>query len=308
MSMRNFFAAALLLVCATALAPRAEDDMATAILKSAGAKGGEVAAKALAGLLYDTSCKDMNLDAATGYICKILGSVSGRAEEEWKANITKQLDQISSKLVTIENGQREIQRELTTQHKVMESKFNQVSSNVVAGTHLVRIEGLWDKYEAQFKKADSVNRESMLSFAKEIMKSQPHRILADLNVGLTKPILEGQPLLRYPFYEWRLKGGSIMSDKLNASELYDFAEKKFVDFRTREEKAYVMYLWAAAVLESQCKLHPQQCSAPPRASADFKADYERNTRQQVEAFNAAVDWFLLSYSMTRNGTAGHFLR
>src|SRR5258708_35042478 len=147
----------------------------------------------------------------------------------------------------------------------------------------------------------------MLTSAKGTLKSEPRPTPDDLNVVLTKPILDGQPLLRCPFYEWRLKGGSIMSDRLNASELYDFAEKKFVDFRTREEKAYVMYLWAAAVLESQCKLHPQQCSAPPRASADFKADYERNTRQQVEAFNAAVDWFLLSYSMTRNGTLGNFL-
>src|SRR5258708_5521437 len=227
MSMRNFFAAALLLVCATALAARAEDDMATAILKSAGAKGGEIAAKALAGLLYDTSCKDMNLDAATGYICKILGSVSGRAEEEWKANITKQLDQISSKLVTIENGQREIQRELTTQHHVMESKFNQVSSNVVAGTHLVRIEGLWEKYQAQFDKVDSdVTREAMLSFAREIMKSEPPTILADLNVVLTKPILDGQPLLRYPFYEWSLKTGGIIPARLDAARTSDFAEQK----------------------------------------------------------------------------------
>jgi hypothetical protein len=307
MFMRNFFAAALLLVFVIAPAARAEDDTPTAILKSAGGKGGEIAARALAGLLYDTSCKEVNLDKTTGYICKILGSVSGRAEDEWKADIKKQLDAISSRLFTIENGQREIQKELTKQHQVMEAQFKQVSSNVVAGTHLIRIEGLWDKYEAQFEKVDRVTSDSMLSFAKEIMKSEPHTILADLNVVLTKPILDGQPLLRYPFYEWRLKGGSIMSDKLNAAQLYDFAEKKFVDFRANEEKAYVMYLWAASVLESQCTLHPGQCSAPPRSSADFKADYERNTRQQVEAFNAAVDWFLLSYSMTRSGTAGNFL-
>jgi hypothetical protein len=300
-------AAALCFVLVT-LSLRAEDDTMTAILKSAGSKGGEVAAKALAGLLYDTSCKNVNLDAATGYICKILGSVSGRAEDEWKADVTKQLNEISSKLVTIENGQREIQRELTTQNKLMEARFNQVATNVIAGTHLVRIEGLWEKYQAQFDKVDGdVTRDAMVSFAKEIMKSEPHTILADLNVVLTKPVLDGQPLLRYPFYEWRQKTGSIMADKLVADELYDFAERKFVDFRMREEKAYVMYLWAATVLETQCKLNPQQCKAPPRSVVEFQADYDRYTRQQAEAFNAAVDWFLLSYSMTRNTTSGNFL-
>lgn len=292
----------------TAPGARAEDDTATAILKSAGAKGGEAAAKALAGLLYDTSCKDVNLDKTTGYICQVLGSASGRAEDAWKKDITDKLNKITTQLKTIEDGQVAIQKQLTTHHQQMEAAFKQVSVNVVAGTHLVRIEGLWEKFEAQFDKVDSdVTRDSMVSFAKEIMKSEPHTILADLNVVLTKPILDGQSLLRYPFYEWRVKSGSIVGDRLNAGDLYDFAENKFVHFRSREEKIYVMYLWAATVLESQCKLSPQQCSAPPRSSADFKADYDRYTRQQVEAFNAAVDWFLLSYAQTRTTTTGNFL-
>lgn len=301
-------ATALLFVSLAAPVARAEDDLPTSVIKSAGAKGGELAAKALAGLLYDTSCKDVNTDKFLGYVCQILGSASGRAEDEWKDNVTKQLKEISTKLETIEQGQNAIHRELTTQHQVVEARFDQVSSSVVAGTHLVRIEGLWEKYVAQFDKVDDdVTRDSMLSFAKEIMKSEPHTILADLNVVLTKPILSGQPLLRYPFYEWRLKSPVIPVDRLNAADLYDFAEKKFVDFRTREEKAYVMYLWAAAVLESQCKLHPQQCSAPPRSTADFKADYDRYTRQQVETFNAAVDWLLLSYSFTHSTVNGDVL-
>jgi hypothetical protein len=308
MRIRVLTAAALLILCLTVPAVRAEDDTATAILKSAGAKGGEIAAKALAGLLYDTSCKNVNLDAATGYICKILGSVSGRAEDEWKAGITNQLKQISAKLDTIETGQREIQRELTTQHQLMETRFKQISSNVVAGTHLVRVEGLWEKFQAQFDKVDGdVTRGAMIDFANEIMKSEPHTILADLNVVLTKPVLDGQPLVRYPFYEWRQKNEVVMNDRLNAAEVYDFAEKKFVDFRLREEKAYVMYLWAATVLETQCALKGQPCTTPPRSTAEFKADYDRYTRQQTEAFNAGVDWLLLGYSSTRMGSAGNFL-
>jgi hypothetical protein len=90
-------------------------------------------------------------------------------------------------------------------------------------------------------------------------------------------------------------------------ELYEFAEKKFADFRSSEQKAFVMYLWAATVLETQCDLKPLQCTKPPRATADFKADYDRYTRQQVEAFNASVDWFVFNYSTSRNSASGDFL-
>src|SRR5689334_13179956 len=74
----------VLAVC-LALPCFAEDDTGTAVIKSIGSKGAEVATKALAGLLYDTSCKGVNADVATGYICKVLGSVSGRTEDAWKA-------------------------------------------------------------------------------------------------------------------------------------------------------------------------------------------------------------------------------
>lgn len=284
-----------------------DEDPVIAVLKSAGAKGGEVAAKALAGLLYDTSCKNVNLDAATGYVCQVLGSVSGRAEDEWKENVTKQLEQISTRLETIESGQRQIQRDLARQHEEVNAKFDQVATNVVAVKALVDVEGLWEKYKAQFDRVDQdVTADSMVSFAREIMKAQPHTILTNLNVVLTRPP-EGQPLLRYPFYEWRAKSGVILADRLEAESVYDFAEKKFVEYRMRQQKAYVMYLWAAAVLESQCKLKPAQCKAPPRSTADFRADYDRYTRQQIEAFNVAVDWFLLSYSNTRQSSAPTFL-
>ena len=280
-----------------------------AVLKSAGAKGGEIAAKALAGLLYDTSCKDRNIsDPATGYICKILGSVSGKTEDAWKEKVTEQLSAISSKLDTIQSTQLAIQRELQTEHKLNEARFNQVSANVVAGTHLVRVEGLWEKFRAQFDKIDAdVTRDAMISFAKEIMKSQPHTILADLNVVLTTPVLDGQPLVRYPFYEWRLKNENRMIHELKGMDVYDFSEKKFAEFRAREEKAYVMYMWAATVLETQCKIDSAHCTKPPRSTADVQADYARYTKQQIAAFNTSVDWFLLNYSITRTGLGGNFL-
>ena len=284
-------------------------DPAKDIVDSAMGKGAEVAAKALAKLLYDTSCTTGNNDPANKYICSILGSVSGRAEEAWKADVTKKLNEISSKLNTIEKGQNEIKSELKAQHSEMTAHFRQVSSNVVAVANMVNIEGLWEKYVAQFDKVDDdVTRDSMLAFAKDIVRNDIHTKLADLNVVLTKDVLEGQPLLRYPFYEARLKianGGTI--DRVPFTQVYDFAEKKFGEFRSSEQKAFAMYLWAATVLESQCKLKPDQCTQLPRSTADFKGDYDRYTRQQAETFNAAVDWFVLQFGSERITTNGAFL-
>ena len=279
------------------------------LVGSAASTGGEYVAKLTAGFFYDTDCKDRNLAGSPmNFICGALGSFSGRTEAEWKAKVTEQLTKISSQLDTMEAGQAQIQRQLTAQHKVMETKFNQVASNVVAATHLVSIEGLWNKYKAQFDKVDKdLEPESMLSFATEIINKNPQTSLDELNALLTTPVLEGQSLVRYPFYEWRLTHVGYPVDQFKAMEVYDFAEKKFADFRARQEKAYLMYLWAAKVFEAQCTLHPDKCVNPPRSTKDLRADYERYTRQQVTAFNAAVDWFVLSYSTARMTTEGNFL-
>jgi hypothetical protein len=309
MRTRVLLATALLVVFLTPAA-RAEDDTATALLKSAGSKGGEIAAKALAGLLYDTSCPKRNNDAFTGYVCVVLGSVSGRTEDKWKEDVTNQLKEINSKVDTLTVGQAQIQKSLAEMKSDLNDKFNAVAQNVVAVQHLVRIEGLWEKYEAQFDKVDDdVTRDSMVNFAKEIIAEKPHTMLADLNAVLTKGITAtgGQPLVRYPLSQWRIAHSSGMTHEPNMMEAYDYAEKRFVDFRMREEKAYAMYLWAANVLETQCNLQPAQCTQPPRSTKDFKDDWNRYTQQQAAAFNSAVDWLLLSYSTYRVTAAGTFL-
>ena len=306
-------AIALLFVSSTGSAlPPADDDKGfdpSKLVASAALKGGEYAAKAAAGFFYDVDCKDRNLTGSPmQYICGALGSFSGRTEAEWKAKVTEQLTKISAQLDTMEAGQAQIQRQLTTQHKVMETKFNQVASNVVAATHVVSIEGLWNKYKDQFDKVDKdLEPASMLAFATEIIDKKPQTILDELNVLLTTPVLEGHSLVRYPFHEWRLTHVGIPVDQIKAMDVYDFAEKKFADFRGRQEKAYLMYLWAAKVFEAQCALHPDKCVTPPRSTKDLLNDWNRYTRQQVEAFNAAVDWFVLSNSMARVDSTGRIL-
>lgn len=302
--------ALLVLVTARPVMAAEEEDAATAVLKSAGVKGGEVAAKLVAGLLYDTSCVNRNNDQFTGYVCTVLGSVSGRTEDKWKQEVTSQLKEINSKVDALTVGQEKLQKVLAEMTSDLNNKFNTVSQNVVAVQHLVRIEGLWEKYQAQFDKVDAdVTRENMLSFAKEIVAEKPHTMLADLNVVLTQGIAAtgGQPLVRYPLSEWRIAHSTGMGFEPNVMEAYEYAEKRFIDFRMREQKAYAMYLWAAAVLETNCNLNPGQCKQPPRSTKEFKADWDRYTQQQAAAFNSAVDWLLLSYSPYRLTTTGNFL-
>ncbi|HEX7153568.1 MAG TPA: hypothetical protein VF618_18920 [Thermoanaerobaculia bacterium] len=299
-----------MLVTALPVMAEEEEDPVTSVLKSAGVKGGEIAAKALAGLLYDTSCVNRNNDKFTGYVCSVLGSVSGRTEDKWKQEVTNQLKEINSKVDNLTVGQREIQRSLAEMKSDLNNKFNAVAQNVVAVQHLVKIEGLWEKYQAQFDKVDEdVTRDKMLSFANEIVAEKPHTMLAELNAVLTQgiPATGGQPLVRYPLSEWRIAHGVGMVSDHKMMEAYEYAEKRFVDFRMREQKAYVMYLWAASVLETQCNLNPGQCTRPPRSTAEFKADWNRYTQQQAAAFNSAVDWLLLTYSHYRVTISGNFL-
>jgi hypothetical protein len=311
--MRSFACRAVaLLLCAlivnAPIAPvaRAEDSFGITILKAAGSsaagKGAEFAVKAVGGLIYNAACKDKVLQPGDQYMCDILGSVSGKGDEEWKKKVEAKLNAIEEKLGDLEKGQKEIQNELKAQHATMTNGFNQAAAKVEATHAIVRIENLWDKYLAQFDKVDSdLTRESMVAFAKDIIANNLHTKLGDLNVVLTKATLDGQPLLRYPFYEWRMKRGTAPPpETFDATEIYDFAEKKFVDFRIQQHKVYVMYFWAASVLESDCKLHPGQCVKPPRSTADFQNDFDRYTKQQLETFNAGVDWLLLSYTLPHN--------
>lgn len=310
--MRKFTSGAIaLLVLATAVpAFAAEEDTVTSVLKSAGAKGGEVAAKALAGLLYDTSCVNRNNDQFTGYVCTVLGSVSGRTEDKWKEDVTRQLGEINSKVDTLTSGQAQIQKSLTDMKADLNNKFSAVAQNVVAVQHLTRIEGLWEKYKAQFDKIDEdLTPEAMLSFAREIVEEKPHTMLADLNAVLTKgvPATNGEPLIRYPLSEWRIAHSVGMGYEPKVLEAYEQAEARFMDFRFRQQKAYVMYLWAANVLETQCAVHPDRCNKPPRSTKEVKADWSRYTQQQAAAFNSAVDWLLLAYSPYRLNGSGDFL-
>ncbi|HEV3457414.1 MAG TPA: hypothetical protein VHG32_12705 [Thermoanaerobaculia bacterium] len=264
---------------------------------SAAGKGAELAVTAIAGLIYDSNCTAPELSQGDRYICDILGSVSGRSDAAWKAKVDKRLEDISKKLDVLTRGQEAIARELQQTHKTMELEFDQAAQKVQATRAISTIEGVWKKYQAELRPGSNPTKAEMIEFATNIVKEQKlDAALQNLNVALTTKVMDGQPMLRYPLYKWReLKGFSNF--RFEGQDVYDFAEKKFMEFRIHQEKAYVMYLWAATVIESKCQLEKAQECRPklPVSTVAFKRDFERYTAEQLQVFNAAVDWLLLSY-------------
>lgn len=305
-----------LFVCAWLMAPRlalgrADDEsfsktIAKAAAGSAAGKGAEFAVNLLGGLIYDSGCNGPMMEPGTRYICDVLGSVTGKAEDKWKAKVEKRLEEISSQLEVLTRGQDAIARELSQMHKAMELEFEQAAQKVVATHAIVTIEGLWKKYDDEFQPGSQVTRDAMVEFAKNIIQQKLDVALQNLNVALTTRVLEGQPMLRYPLYKWRETTG-FTHFRFEGQEVYDFAEKKFMEYRTYQEKAFLMYLWAATVLESRCKLKATECTPrPPVSTEAFKRDFDRYTREQVKVFDAAVDWLLLSYGYP-HGTSPRYL-
>jgi len=295
------------LVCAFLAAPplaspaRADDTLVVTLVKaaagSAAGKGAEFAFKAVGGLIYDSSCNGRVLEPGDRYICDILGSVTGRADDHWKKKVDKQLAEISKELAVLTRGQEDLARELTQVHKKMELEFEQAAQKIQATHAISTIEGAWKKYLAEFRPGLQVTKADMVEFATNIIKVQQLDVaLQNLNVALTTRVMDGQPMLRYPFYKWRETRG-FTNFRFEGQAVYDFAEKKFMEYRTHQEKAYLMYLWAATVIESKCKLEQAAECRPrlPVSTAAFKKDFKRYTDEQVFVFNAAVDWLLLSY-------------
>lgn len=298
---------ALLLSLPSAPVLQAKESFGVKVLKAAGtsaaSKGAEFAVKFVGGLIYNTACKEKPLDETARFLCDVVGNVSGKSDEEWKKRVDESLQKINGQLGVLVDGQKQIQNALARQHRAMEDNFKQVAANVEATRVLVRVETLWDRYVAQLQSAESLDRRDLLDFAKDVALSGDgslHTKLGDLNTVLTKPVLDSQSLLKFPFFVWKREHSTAAPpEAFDATEAYDFAEKKFVALRMAQQKGYLLYLWAAEILESDCEMNAAGCRRPPVTSKRFAADFERYTRQQVEAFNAALDSFLLAYGQPR---------
>jgi hypothetical protein len=269
-------------------------------LSSAGSKGGEFAVKFVSGWIYNISCKpEQQTDEGSKALCSALGGLSGKSEEEWKAKVEAELKKISGQLDALSSGQKQILGAIASQHRVMDEQFKQVPNAVRVTAILTTIDNFWGRFNAEFKDPTrEMNRTDLEKFATDVMKSNLHLQLGELNSLLSHPIDNAQPLLRFPFYQFRQKHSlAAPAEAFPGLETYEFAEKKFAYYRGEQQKGYLIYLWAAEIVQSECEINRDtKCSALPITSTAFVREFERFTRDQMEAFNAAANGMILAYS------------
>lgn len=284
-------------------ASAAEETLGTKILNaglsSAGSKGGEFAVKFVAGWIYNISCKpDQQTDEGSKALCSALGSVSGKSEEEWKKKIEGQLNEISGKLGALSAGQKQILNAITAQHRTMEEQFKQVPNAVKVTDILTTIDSFWGRFNVAMDPKAKVTEVDLENFARDVMKSKLHIKMGELNSLLANPIDNAQPVLQFPFYQFRQKHSQQTPPEAFAGrETYEFAEKKFAYYRAEQQKGYLIYLWAAEIVQSKCEIaRDTRCSALPMTSTAFKDEYERFAREQISSFAAGANGMVLAYS------------
>ncbi|HEX8255710.1 MAG TPA: hypothetical protein VF846_21405 [Thermoanaerobaculia bacterium] len=186
-----------------------KEDFVTTLVKSAGSSlasaGGMAAAKALTGVFYDATCaKEVTKDWSEQYFCNALAGFTGRDEQEWKQKIDKQLTEIKTSLDALEKGQARLQFDLNQQHKEMYRLFKQAAAEQIATNNEAEFETLWKEYLRQFDDdLQDVNRQAMLKLAKKILSRNLDDKLGLYSTILTAPFRSNQPLLRYPFFDYK---------------------------------------------------------------------------------------------------------
>jgi hypothetical protein len=299
----SYFATSLLCsLLLIAVAPSAEakktmgEKVKNAAISGAVSKPAEVAVQVVSGLIYDSACpRPTTVDNVGEFLCGVLGGISGKTEEEWKQAVDTKLKEMSSQLTKIDDELQRVHEAIRTNHKETEAQFEQAAVKVVATQVMVRVDNLFNRLKRQLAAGSGTDRSALLDFAHEVVAERLNTKLGDLNVVLTGPTLESQPMLRYPFYVWTLKNSRGMP-VFDPGTIYDFAEQKFVYYRSEQQKLYLVYLWAAEILESQCEVNASACTRPPVSSKEFKKLYDDYTRDQIIAFNQATDWLILWYS------------
>jgi hypothetical protein len=264
---------------------------------SATSIGVELAVKYATGLLHDTMCNPPAADDTSKFLCGVVGGLSGREEQAWKDAVTNALKEINAKLDTLTQGQEEIKHAVARIDTSLNYEFDNAAPRQKAFDILSNIDALWTTYTRLLKGPHARDRQELLDFANTIAFTEKlDSELNKLSTVIERPIMDAESVLRYPYVKWQKQNPNLHYYNFDPSKVYDAAEKKFLQLRLYQQRASLMYLFAAEVLESRCEMDPANCKKPPTSSKRFKTDFEQNMQDQLAHFNAALDWFVLAYS------------
>ncbi|HXU46869.1 MAG TPA: hypothetical protein VN783_15175, partial [Thermoanaerobaculia bacterium] len=262
--------------------------------------GAEKFAQWAAGRLYNNECKSAEHEAFLA-LCGALGQFSGEKEKEWKAQLSADLAAIRGELDQLRQGQARLQTEVETlvsQNKVLLAKVDTIVDETVAQSDIRIIQTLWNQqFLAIFGNEASFSRERLLRFAREVIAVQQiHTKLGVLTETLTTRGTGGkQPLLRLYANQLAVSLAANKSAKLLPA--YDFYEGIMTDLLVEQRKGFLMYVWAAEILESECEIHG--CSGldrPPITALEFKKTFDGQIARELDAFNASLEWLVLARS------------
>lgn len=269
---------------------------------SAASIGVELAVKYVGGFLHDTMCKPPSNDDTAKFLCDVVGGISGRSEQEWKDRVDRKLTEINTKLDTLAQGQTEIKNAIAKLDTTLNYEFDNAAPRQKAFNILSNIDTLWTSYTRLIKGKYLTDKNELLDFANKVaFQENLDGELGKLSTVIEKPILDAESVLRYPYVKWQKLNPGLHHYNFDPTKIYDVAEKKYMDLRMYQQKGYLMYLFAAEVLEARCEMDPPNCRRPPTSSKRFHDDFQANMRDQLAAYNAALDWFVLAYSAPHYG-------
>jgi hypothetical protein len=278
--------------------------MKKAAIGSATSIGTEFVVKLAGGVLYNTVCDPPSDDTTARFLCDVLGSVTGKSEEKWRAEVDKQLKDIKAATDELTKGQKELQTSIGRIDTTLNYEFDNIAPKSETFKILTTIDALWTRYsrlmnsvrDATTKEARAKLKVDLVNFANDVVTQNLHGEMARLNTVITTQISDAQSVTAYPFVKWQKQNPGLHHYNFDPSKMCDVAEKKFMDLRMYQEKGYLIYLFAAEILESDCEVKDPNCKKPPVTSRRFNEDYNLDLKQQLASYNEALDWFILAYS------------
>jgi len=281
----------------------------------------------LASMGYNTNCraKDLDYKSDDSWYCGLFATLAGdEKEKEFKDRMLHNMAKIRSSLANIETGIAQIQeqqRQIYDLNKLILLKLDEVGPETTIGKNISHIRTVYDEQFARMfrnpvegsTQPTSLDPERMRSFARQVIfKDRMENLLGVINDQLVRSQVGGkEPLLRA--YA-RRAFEQIKNDPAHGLEpAYVYLESTVDGLLADQRKGYVLYVWAAETLQSDCevattegaagKITAEQATARcksfhelPHTAMEYRATFADHVRAQLNELNAGLEYQVLAAS------------
>ena len=291
----------------------------------------------LASMGYNTNCKAKDLDFKSddSWYCGVFASLSGEKEKEFKDRMLHNMTKIRGSLANIETGIAQIQeqqRQIYDLNKLILLKLDEVGPETTIGKNVSHIRTVYDEqFSRMFRnpvegstQPTSLDPERMRSFARQIIfKDRMESLLGVINDQLVRSQVGGKdPLLRA--YA-RRAFEQIKNDPAHGLEpAYLYLESTLDSLLADQRKGFVLYVWAAETLQSDCEVATTEGTAGkitaeqvtgrcksfrdlPHTAMEYRATFADHVRAQLNELNAGLEYQVLAASNSHARQANFIL-